>query len=304
MSTSPATRPDAGVDAGRPAAGRTETGGDASASRAARERAIPPPPPADDPFTSERAGVLWLGEREVLRVLKLWSQTIGAQVVSSLLFILVFGLALGDRVSGVDGVPFAEYIVPGLVVQAVVQAAYSNTSSTLFQSKMERYINDVLAAPMRWWEVNVGLAIGGVVRGLLIAVALTALAIPLTGVGIARPLVLVVAVLLALVLFAQVGVLAGIYAKSWDHSAFINNMVILPLSFLGGIFYSVSSLPPIWEAISHVNPIFYLVQAVRYGFLGVSDVPVLLALGVTAGMAVAASAWCGWVFRTGHRLKP
>lgn len=284
--------------------GRSDSGGDLAASRAARERPIPPPPPADAPFTSERAGVLWLGEREVLRVLKLWTQTIGGQVVSSLLFILIFGLALDGRVRDVDGIPFAEYIVPGLVVQAIVQAAYANTSSTLFQSKMERYINDVLSAPMRWWEINVGLAVGGVVRGLLIAVALTVLAVPLTGVGVAHPPALLAAVLLALVLFSQVGVLAGIYARTWDHSAFINNMVILPLSFLGGVFYSVSTLPPFWEGVSHVNPIFYLVQAFRIGFVGQGDVSTWLALLVLVALAGGLSAWCAWLFRTGHRLKP
>jgi ABC-2 type transport system permease protein len=126
----------------------------------------------------------------------------------------------------------------------------------------------------------------------------------MTGIGIAQPLVLIVATVLVLVAFAQLGVIAGIYAQSWDFMAFVTSLVILPLSFLGGIFYSVDRLPPVWEAVSHVNPIFYLVQAFRIGFVGEGDVPTWLALTVLLALAVVLSAWCAWLFRTGYRLKP
>jgi len=251
-----------------------------------------------------RTGLLALTHREVVRVLKLWSQTIAAPVVSSFLFILVFGLSLGGRIKQVDGVEYEVFIVPGLITMAMVQAAYSNNSATVFQARFDRYLNDILASPMRPWEINLGLTLGGVVRALLIALGLLALAIPVTGVPMEEPIELIVAVTLGLTLFASLGVVVGIYAESWDHAGFVNNIVILPLTFLGGVFYSVDLLPSPWHEISHANPLFYLVQAVRYGFLGTSDVSVWLALGVTGALAAVMVAWSSWLFQTGRKLKP
>ena len=176
-------------------------------------------------------GLLWLSARETHRVLKLWTQTVVAPILSSLLFILVFGLSLGGRIRQVDGVPYEVFIVPGLITMAMIQATYANNSASVFQARFDRYLNDVLAAPMRGWEINLALS-------------------------------------------------------------------------LGGVFYSVDVLPSPWHELSHLNPIFYLLNAVRYGFLGTSDVSVLLSLAVTGGLAAAVVAWSAWLFRTGHRLKP
>jgi ABC-2 type transport system permease protein len=142
------------------------------------------------------------------------------------------------------------------------------------------------------------------VRAVLIGAGLFAIAWPVTGVGIEHPLVLLASMLLLLVLFCSFGVVVGVYAESWDHTAFVTNLVILPLSFLGGVFYSIDSLPSPWQEISHANPIFFLINAVRYGFLGTSDVSVALSLGVTAAMAAATVTWGVWLFATGRRLKP
>jgi ABC-2 type transport system permease protein len=248
-------------------------------------------------------GLLWLSAREVLRVTKLWTQTIAAPVISAFLFIVVFGLSLGGRIKAVDGVPYDTFIVPGLITMAMVQAAYSNNSSSVFQARFDRYLHDVLAAPMRPWEVNVGLSVGGAVRALLIALSLGLLSLVVTDVPVEHPLVLAVAVALALVLFCSLGVIVGIYAETFDHHTFVNNIVILPLTFLGGVFYSVDRLPSPWQEVSHANPIFYLVSAVRYGFLGTSDVSVALSLGITAALAAGAVAWSSWLFATGRRLK-
>jgi ABC-2 type transport system permease protein len=253
---------------------------------------------------STYVGFRALARREVIRVTKLWTQTIVAPVVSSALFIVVFGLSLGDRIREVGGFPYEAYIVPGLVAMTMAQAAYNNNSASLFQARFDRYLHDVLAAPIRHWQVNLGLNMGGVVRALLIGIALTALAVPLTGVPIRQPLVLALAIVLLLVLFCSLGVVVGIYAQTWDHTSFINNLVILPLSFLGGVFYSVDSLPSPWQELSHVNPLFFMINAVRHGFLGESDVALWLSLGVTAALAFACAAWSSYLFRTGKRLKP
>jgi ABC-2 type transport system permease protein len=249
-------------------------------------------------------GLQALTGREIARVLKLWTQTIGAPVISSFLFILVFGLSLGGRIKQIEGFDYDVFIVPGLITMAMVQAAYANNSASVFQAKFDRYLNDVLAAPMKPWEVNLALSLGGVVRALLIGISLLLLSLLVVDVPIREPGVLLVAVVLALALFSALGVVVGIYAESWDHTAFVNNIVILPLTFLGGVFYSVDVLPSPWEELSHVNPIFFLVQAVRYGFLGTSDVPVGLALGVTAALAAVCIAWSTWLFATGRKIKP
>ncbi len=251
-----------------------------------------------------RRGLISLGGREILRVLKLWTQTVAAPVVASFLFILVFGLSLSGRIRHVDGFDYREFIVPGLITMAMVQAAYTNNASSVFQSRFDRYLNDVLASPMRNWEINLGLSLGGVVRALLIGVALLVLALPITHVPIHDPLVLITGVGLGLTLFSSLGVVVGIYAKTWDHAGFVQNILIVPLSFLGGVFYSVSTLPSPWSEVSHANPIFYLVQAVRYGFLGTSDVSVGLALAITAALTAATVAWSAWLFTSGRKLKP
>jgi ABC-2 type transport system permease protein len=251
-----------------------------------------------------RRGLLALAGREVERVLKLWSQTIVAPILSSALFIVVFGLSLGGRIPQIAGVPYEEFIVPGLIAMSMAQAAYANNSASVFQARFDRYLNDVLAAPMRGWEVNLALNLGGAVRALLIGLGLFLIAVPVTGVRVEHPFVLLLSLALLLTLFCSFGVVVGVYAESWDHTAFVTNLVILPLSFLGGVFYSIDSLPSPWQEISHANPVFFLINAVRYGFLGTSDVSVALSLGVTAAMAALTVAWGVWLFATGRRLKP
>ncbi len=254
-------------------------------------------------FAERRRGLAWLAGREILRVTKLWTQTIAAPVVASFLFILVFGVALGGNIKQVQGVDYDVFIVPGLITMAMVQAAFANNATSVFQSRSDRYIHDVLAAPMRSWEVNLGLSLGGAIRALLIAIVLVALALPVTGVPIREPLVLIAAVALTLTIFSSLGVVIGVYAQSWDFAGFVQNIVIVPLSFLGGTFYSIDRLPSPWQEISHVNPLFYVVSAVRYGFLGTSDVGVALALAVTAALAAAMVVWSSWLFATGRKLK-
>jgi ABC-2 type transport system permease protein len=220
-----------------------------------------------------------------------------------MLFMLGVGVSLGDRIREVEGFDYEVFIVPGLIAMAMVQAAYSNNSSSVFQARSDRYIHDVLSAPMHAWQVNLGLNIGGVIRALAIGVWLLALAIPLTGVPVEQPLVLAVAALLGLVLFSALGTIVGIFAETFDHHTFVNNIVILPLAFVGGVFYSVDSLASPWEELSHFNPVFYLVNAVRYGFLGTSDASVALCLGVTAALAIPMYLWSQYLFTSGRKLK-
>jgi ABC-2 type transport system permease protein len=248
--------------------------------------------------------LFWLAARESLRVGRLWSQTVLAPVISSLLFVIVFGLSLGGRIRNVSGFDYQVFILPGLVAMGMLTAAYANNSSSIFQARNDRYIDDILAAPMRAWQVDIGLTTGGVLRALAIGIVTTAVAAPLLGVPIEHPLLLVVTSLTAILLFASLGLIVGIYAQTWDHNAFVQNLVIQPLTFVGGVFYSVDILPSPWHQLTHANPLFYIVDAIRYGFLGTSDVAPALAFAVTAALAAAMFWWSVWLFRSGHKLKP
>jgi ABC-2 type transport system permease protein len=249
------------------------------------------------------AGMGWLCRRETLRVSKLWTQTVLAPVMSSILFIVVFGLSLSGRIRHVGPIPYDQFIVPGLIAMSMVQAAYANNASSIFQARFDRYVHDVLSAPMRPWQMTFGFTVGGIFRAVAIGGSLLVLAIPLTGVPVEHPFALIPAVFFATLLFASLGLVVGIYAETWDHTTFISNIVVLPLVFVGGVFYSVSVLPSPWHELSHVNPLFYLVNGVRYGFLGQSDVSVWLSLGVTAALAIPAYLWAQWLFTTGRKLK-
>ena len=249
------------------------------------------------------SALLWLSRREALRVGKLWTQTILGPVISSMLFIVVFGLSLGGRIKQVDGVEYDVFIVPGLITMAMVQAVYANNSASIFQARFDRYIHDILSAPMRAWQMTLGFTVGGAFRALAIGGSLAVLSVPLVGAPLHQPVALFAAVFLALVLFGALGIVVGIYAETWDHTTFITNIVILPLAFLGGTFYSVDRLPSPWHELSHFNPLFYLVQAMRYGMLGEADVSIWLALGVVAAFAVPLYLVSQYLFSSGRKLK-
>jgi ABC-2 type transport system permease protein len=200
-------------------------------------------------------------------------------------------------------VDYEVFIVPGLITMAMVQAAYANNASSIFQARFDRYVNDVLSAPMRPWQMTLGYTVGGLFRALAIGGALLVCAAILVGVPVERPFALVAMVGLGLVLFASLGLVVGIYAQTWDHTTFIANIVILPLAFVGGVFYSIDVLPSPWHELSHFNPVFYLVSGVRFGFLGEADVSVWLSLAVTAALAAPTYLWAQWLFTTGKKLK-
>jgi ABC-2 type transport system permease protein len=248
--------------------------------------------------------LFWLTARESLRVSRLWTQTVLAPVVSSLLFVVVFGLSLGTRIRHVSGFDYQVFILPGLIAMGMLTAAYANNSSSIFQARNDRYIDDILAAPMRAWQVDIGLTIGGVLRALAIGIVLTAAGAPLLGVPVEHPLLLIFTALAAILAFASLGLIVGIYAQTWDHNAFVQNLVIQPLVFVGGVFYSVDILPSPWHQLTHVNPLFYIVDAIRYGFLGISDVAPAISISVTVALAAAMFWWSVWLFRSGHKLKP
>lgn len=247
---------------------------------------------------------LWtLYLREVRRFLKVFQQTIAAPVVTTLLFFAIFTLALGRTIEMVEGISFAAFLAPGLVMMAMVQNAFANTSSSLVIGKIQGNIVDVLMPPLAPWELTVGFAMGGVSRGLLVGVA-TALVMALFApVAIYDLGAVVYFAIAASLMMALLGVLGGIWAEKFDHIAAVTNFVVTPLTFLSGTFYSIERLPPLWRDIAHANPFFYMIDGFRFGFIGHADAPVWLGMVVLAVVDTALLTLTWWLFRIGYRLK-
>jgi ABC-2 type transport system permease protein len=262
------------------------------------------PPPYDRPYRAGRPAFLWLLEREIVRFLKIWRFSILGQILAALLFVLVFGVALKGRVEAIHGIPYDRFILPGLLVQAMLTVGFINGTTSLFEARNDRYIHRVLASPLRWWEINLGLVVGAIVREVLVGLGVILVAGPLVGIGVARPFVVSAATVALLVSAAQLGVLAGTYARSLDDVYSLETLVVLPLGFLSGIFYSVDKLPPAWQALSYANPVFYFVEAMRAGLLGHADISPAVSLSVVGGIAVVLSGWSLALFGSAKQLKP
>ena len=258
--------------------------------------------PYDEPFRAERPPFLWLAEREVLRFLNIWQYSIAGPVLSTILFVVVFGSVLGRHVDSTGAVPYGQFIVPGLFAQAILNVGFFNGTTSLFEARRDKYINDVFASPLRWWEINAALVTGGIARGVIVGAGVLAISAPLTHGGVARAVVFVFGTLGVLVVAAQTGVIAGSLAKSLDHVYAMESIILLPLGFLGGIFYSVRQLPYVWDVVSQINPVFWLVQVERIGLVGRGDVSAVSALAVVWALALALSVWSAAIFGT-NRLK-
>ncbi|MFL6023307.1 MAG: ABC transporter permease [Marmoricola sp.] len=255
-------------------------------------------------FAPARGPFRWLLEREVLRYLRIWRYSLVGPVLSTSLFVLVFGTVLARHVDGLGSTSYGSFILPGLVVQAVVNVGYYNGTTSLYEARRDRYLHAVLASPLRWWEINAALVLAAVLRGVLVASAVLVVAAPLIGVSIERPFYLLAAAPAVLVVAAQIGIIAGAVASSLDHVYSVESLVLLPLGFLGGIFYPVSQLPGGWQVVSALNPFYWLVQAGRVGFLGHADAPGWAALLVVWVVAIALTGWSALIFARGRRFRP
>ncbi len=248
-------------------------------------------------------GLFTLAQRETLRFLAVWTQTLLAPLVTAGLFLLIFNIAIGPSRSDVMGVPFLTFLAPGIMMMTVIQNAFANTSSSMVIAKIQGNIVDTLMPPLSPLEILLGYLAGGIARGVLIAfVVATALALVL-GILPQHPLIALGFVILGGAFMGALGLLAGIFANKFDQMAAITNFIVTPLAFLSGTFYSVQALPPVLNRLSHVNPVFYLIDGLRYGMIGVSDSSPWLGMAVcgAATLLVGAATW--QMLRTGYRLK-
>ncbi|MDD3651009.1 ABC transporter permease [Immundisolibacter sp.] len=247
---------------------------------------------------------LWtLLVKEVKRFTVVFMQTVTAPVVSALLYLFIFSHALGGRVDVYPGVSYPQFLVPGLMMMTIIQNAFANTSSSLIFSKVTGNIVFVLLAPLSHLEFYLGFVGAALVRALVVCLGVYAVAFVYLGVTVVHPLPLLAFGLLGGLLLATCGLLTGIWADKFDQVATVQNFLILPLTYLSGVFYSIHSLPPGWQAVSRANPFFYLIDGFRYAFFGHSDVSVWQSLAVMAGANLALCILCVRLLARGYKLR-
>ncbi|MBA8887526.1 ABC-2 type transport system permease protein [Dokdonella fugitiva] len=242
--------------------------------------------------------------REVVRILRIWMQTLLPSAITMTLYFVIFGRMVGSRIGEIaDGIQYIDYIVPGLIMMAVITNSYGNISSSFFGSKFGRYVEEMLASPMPSWVILAGYVTGAVLRGLIVALIVLAISLFFTRIHLYHPWITLSTVLLTAIVFSLAGFVNAVYAKKFDDIALVPTFVLTPLTYLGGVFYSVNQLGSPWREISHANPILYMVNAFRYGLLGISDIPMWTAYAVMLAFAVVLAAIALTLLRRGVGLR-
>ncbi|WP_042302622.1 ABC transporter permease [Paraburkholderia kururiensis] len=249
------------------------------------------------------SGFRTLFYKEVLRFWKVSFQTVLAPVITALLYLTIFGHALRDHVEVYAGVEYTSFLIPGLVMMSVLQNAFANSSSSLIQSKITGNLVFVLLPPLSHWEMFGAYVLASVVRGLAVGAGVFVVTIWFIPVSFAAPLYIALFALLGSAILGTLGLIAGIWAEKFDQLAAFQNFLIMPLTFLSGVFYSTHSLPPVWREVSRLNPFFYMIDGFRYGFFGVSDIDPLASLAIVAGFFVALAVLAMRMLASGYKLR-
>ncbi len=248
-------------------------------------------------------GFLTLFQKEVLRFWKVGFQTVAAPVLSALLYLLIFSHVLQTHVKVYENVSYAAFLIPGLIMMAVLQNAFSNSSSSLIQSKVTGNIIFVLLPPISYRQFFLAYVLAAVVRGVVVGLGVLLVTLWFVDLPYQQPLWILLFALLGGAIMGSLGVIAGIWADKFDQLAAFQNFIIVPLTFLSGVFYSIYSLPPFWLHVSQYNPIFYMIDGFRYGFFGVSDVAPMLSLGITGTCFIVLSVLTLWLLNSGYKLR-
>ena len=241
--------------------------------------------------------------KEILRFSRIWIQTVLPPVITTALYFIIFGNLIGPRIGEMDGFGYMEFIIPGLIMMAVITNSYANVVSSFYGSKFQRHIEEMLISPVPNYIILIGYISGGVARGLTVGVAVTVVSLVFHPLNIHSLWVMFSMIILTAILFSLAGLINGVYAKSFDDISIIPTFVLTPLTYLGGIFYSISMLPEFWQQLSLANPILYMVNAFRYGFLGVSDISLLTSYAISIGFIIALYVFSLYLLRKGHGIR-
>ena len=241
--------------------------------------------------------------KEIRRFTRIWPQTLLPPAITTALYFLIFGKLIGDRIGLVNGVRYMDYIVPGIILMSVISHSYSNVVSSFYSTKFQRHIEELLVAPVPNYVILAGYVCGGIARGLLVGTVVAGISLMFTHTQIVHWDIAAAVILLTATLFALAGFINAVFADSFDDISIIPNFVLTPLSYLGGVFYSVAMLPGIWQKIAELNPILYMINAFRFGVIGVSDVGIELAFAMTAGFIVLLTVLSLWLLHKGVGIK-
>jgi ABC-2 type transport system permease protein len=248
-------------------------------------------------------GFWTLFKKEILRFWKVLLQTVAAPILTAFMYLLIFSHVLESHVQVYPGVGYTAFLMPGLVMMSLLQNAFANSSSSLIQSKITGNMVFVLLPPLSYMEFFMAYMLAALVRGVVIGAGVLAVGFLFTDLPLQSPIWILVFAVASGTVFACIGMLAGIWADKFDHLAGVQNFVIMPLTFLSGVFYSIHSLPAFWQHVSHANPVFYMIDGFRYGFFGVADVSPWLSMAVVAPTAVICALLTLWMLRSGYKLR-
>ena len=265
-------------------------------------RTLVAPAPAETPLTVF-SGVRTLLYKEVLRFWKVSFQTVAAPVLTAVLYLLIFGHVLEGRVTVFGSVGYTSFLIPGLVMMSVLQNAFANSSSSLIQSKITGNLVFLLVTPLSHWAWFLAYVGASVVRGLVVGAGVFLVTIWFAPLQVANPLWIIFFTVAGAALMGALGLIAGLWAEKFDQIAAFQNFIIMPMTFLSGVFYSVQSLPPLWREVSHLNPFFYMIDGFRHGFFGTSDVSPWISLGVVAASLAVVCAICLHLLKIGYKIR-
>lgn len=241
--------------------------------------------------------------KEVLRFIRIWVQTVLPPAITTALYFIIFGGLIGSRIGEMDGLRYMDFIVPGLIMMSIITNSYANVVSSFYGSKFQHHIEEMMVAPIPNYLIILGFVAGGVCRGLTVGVAVTLVSLFFSPFSVHSVPVTLSVVLLTSILFALAGLINGIFAKSFDDISIVPTFVLTPLTYLGGVFYSISMLPEFWQGVSHLNPILYMVNAFRYGLLGVTDIDLWLSYAIILGFIVALFSFSLHLLGKGHGIR-
>jgi ABC-2 type transport system permease protein len=241
--------------------------------------------------------------KEMVRVVRIWVQTIVPPAITMTLYFIIFGNLIGRRIGSMDGYDYMQYIAPGLIMMSVITNSYGNVVSSFFGAKFGRHIEEMLVAPMSNASIIIGHVAGGVLRGLLVGSLVTVVALFFTRLQVAHPLIMISVVLLSSIVFSLAGFINAVFAKKFDDISIVPTFVLTPLTYLGGVFYSISLLPEFWQGVSKINPILYMVNAFRYGILGTSDISISHAYAILIVFVVVLFSGCMMLMNRGVGIR-
>lgn len=241
--------------------------------------------------------------KEVLRFARIWVQTVLPPAITMALYFIIFGKLIGEQIGDMEGFRYIDFIVPGLILMSVISNSYANVVSSFYSSKFQRHVEELLIAPLPNWVILAGYVAGGVARGLVVGVVVTIVSLFFSDLTIHSYGVTLLVFILTSILFALAGFINAVYANSFDDISIVPTFILTPLTYLGGVFYSITLLPDFWQTVSLANPVLYMVNAFRFGLLGVSDIPLWMAFLIIIGFIVALFAFAIYLLNKGVGIK-